>query len=61
MVADKNIKKKPCHLARDMSKNDSKDSSGNGHSDGGSSSGGSSDAYTGMGQEVMFDDKDLPF
>ncbi len=43
------------------SKNDSKDSSGNGHSDSSSSSGGSSDAYAGMGQEVMFDDNDLPF
>ncbi len=43
------------------SKNDSKDSSGNGHSDSSGSSGGSNDAYAGMGQEVMFDDKDLPF
>ena len=43
------------------SKNDSKDSSGTGHSDSSSSSGGSSDAYAGMGQEVIFDDNDLPF
>ena len=43
------------------SKNDSKDSSGAGHSDSSSSSGGSSDAYAGMGQEVIFDDNDLPF
>lgn len=42
------------------SKNDSKDNSGNGNSGGGTHSGGSS-GYEGLGQEVMFDDNELPF
>lgn len=42
------------------SKNDSKDNSGNGNSGGGTHSGGSS-SYEGLGQEVMFDDNELPF
>ncbi len=42
------------------SKNDSKGNSGNGNSGGGTHSGGSS-SYEGLGQEVMFDDNDLPF
>lgn len=43
------------------SKNDSsKSNSGNGGSGGGYHSGGSS-SYEGLGQEVMFDDNDLPF
>ena len=42
------------------SKNDSKDNSGNGNSGSGTHSGGSS-SYEGLGQEVMFDDNDLPF
>ena len=42
------------------SKNDSKDNSGNGNSGGGTHSGGGS-SYEGLGQEVMFDDNDLPF
>ena len=41
------------------SKND-KGNSGNGNSGGGTHSGGSS-SYEGLGQEVMFDDNDLPF
>lgn len=42
------------------SKNDNKDNSGNGNSGGGTHSGGSS-SYEGLGQEVMFDDNELPF
>lgn len=42
------------------SKNDSKGNSGNGNSGGGTHSGGGS-SYEGLGQEVMFDDNDLPF
>ena len=42
------------------SKNDSKDNSGNGNSGGGTHSG-SSSSYEGLGQEVMFDDNELPF
>lgn len=41
------------------SKND-KGNSGNGNSGGGTHSGGSS-SYEGLGQEVMFDDNELPF
>ena len=41
------------------SKND-KGNSGNGNSGGSTHSGGSS-SYEGLGQEVMFDDNDLPF
>ena len=42
------------------SKNDSKDNSGNGNSGGGTHSG-SSSSFEGLGQEVMFDDNELPF
>lgn len=42
------------------SKNDNKDNSGNGNSSGGTHSG-SSSSYEGLGQEVMFDDNELPF
>lgn len=42
------------------SKNDSKGNSGNGNSGGGTHSG-SSSSYEGLGQEVMFDDNELPF
>ena len=41
------------------SKND-KGNSGNGNSGGGTHSG-SSSSYEGLGQEVMFDDNELPF
>ncbi len=45
------------------SKNDSgnQGNSGNGGSGGGIGYGSGADAYAGLGQEVMFDDKDLPF
>lgn len=44
------------------SKNDgSKSNSGNGGSGNGYNSGGGADSYAGLGQEVMFDDNDLPF
>jgi len=45
------------------SKNDSssKGNSGNGSSGSSYNSGGGADSYAGLGQEVMFDDNDLPF